>query len=100
MSSPFTFADARRIVRDHLLNSWTAANGRLQIAENGYESPTHWRVLAESAPVADDEDDQTVEDPLPARAYLVSKESGQIETVAETDPRLGSMAPYGQFPSG
>lgn len=99
MSSPFTFADARRIVREHLLDHWTAANGRLHIADHGFESPTHWRVLAESHPIEADEDSEPVaSDPLPDTAYLVSKDTGALETVELTSDnveRLSFMTPYG-----
>lgn len=105
MSSPITFADARRIVRDHLLDRWTAANGRLHVAEHGYENPTHWRVLAESqaTPAEEDEPEAGPEDPIPERAYLVSKETGDLETVPLTSDnveRLSFMTPYGEFAPG
>ncbi len=100
MSPTFSFADARRIVREHLLDHWTAANGRLHIAEHGFESPTHWRVLAEAHPVEPDEEAEPVAgDPLPEQAYLVSKETGSLETVPLTPDvaaRLDAMTPYGR----
>lgn len=96
---PFTFADARRIVREHLLDHWTAANGRLHIAEHGFESPTQWRVLAESHEVPAEDDAETANsEPLPDVAYLVSKESGELEIMpltSDNNERLSFMTPYG-----
>lgn len=90
------FADARRLVRDHLLDHWKAEDGRLYVAENGFESPTQWRVLAGSYEnLVDHDPEYAVE---PGVAYLVDKASGQVQTVHLIPANLAeldAMLPYG-----
>lgn len=93
------FADARRIVRDFLLDHWTAEDGQLYVADYGYESPTQWRVPAGSyeALVLRDPD-YLIE---PGAACLVDKQTGQVESVPLTPDnlaRLESMTTYGNPP--
>ena len=102
MSSPHTFADARRIVRDHLLNSWTEADGRLWVADYGFENDTHWRVIAGSHEVLVEKDPEAIElASTPPATYLVSKQTGEIEVVPLTPDnveRLSFLTPYGDVP--
>lgn len=90
------FADARRLVRDHLLDRWKAEDGRLYVVENGYESPTQWRVIAGSYENLVEHDPEYLIEP--DVTYLVDKASGQVETVtltADNLARLDAMLPYG-----
>ncbi len=97
MNSPVDFTDARRIVREHLLDRWTSRNGTLRIAEHGFKDATHWRVLAGTAPTAGD--DPMPEDPMPPdeTAYLVDRSTGGLEIVpvAGNEARLAEMLPWG-----
>ena len=91
------FTDARRIVREHLLDRWTAANGSLQIAEYGYRDATHWRIVAGTAPGHDSDDDApTAPMPPEATAYLVDRSTGALEVlpVAGNEERLAAMLPW------
>lgn len=92
------FTDAKRIVREYLLDRWTAANGSLRIADAGFQDDTHWRVVAGTAPVHD-EDDEPPAAPVPSQdtAYLVDRSSGQLEVlpVAGNEERLAAMLPWG-----
>lgn len=91
------FGDARRIVREYLLDRWTSANGTLQIAEGGFKDATHWRVVAGAVPVAAEGD--PLEAPLPPEqtAYLVDRSTGNLEVVpvAGNEVRLARMLPWG-----
>lgn len=95
---PVDFDDARRIVREHLLDQWTARNGTLQIENHGFKDEQFWRVIAGTAPGPYDEAEEPVE-PLPpeARAYLVERSTGRLEvvTVQGNEARLAGMLPWG-----
>lgn len=92
------FTDARRIVREYLLDRWTSRNGTLHIAERGFKDATHWRVLAGTAPASRSED-ESPEAPMPPEemAYLVDQSTGQLEIVQVTgnETRLAAMLPWG-----
>jgi hypothetical protein len=100
-ASEVTFDDARRIVRDHLLDRWTAQHGRLVVAERGFQDTTHWRVVASAAPVEEasaEEDDEVAPPPsLDDRAFLVDKASGEVTElpVAGNEARWQAMTPWG-----
>lgn len=93
---PADFTDAKRIVREYLLDRWTSSNGTLQIAERGFKDPTHWRVVAGTAPTAQDDPPEA---PMPPEetAYLVDRSTGQLEIlpVADNEARLAEMLPWG-----
>lgn len=94
------FTDAKRIVREYLLDRWNSRNGTLQIAEGGYQDATHWRVVAGTAPASHAEDDDEAPDsPMPPEetAYLVDRSTGQLEVmpVAGNEARLAEMLPWG-----
>jgi hypothetical protein len=101
-ASEVTFDDARRIVRDHLLDRWTAQDGRLVVAERGFQDSTHWRVEASAVPVeevlVEEGDDEVAPPPsLDDRAFLVDKATGAITElpVAGNEARWQSMTPWG-----
>ena len=97
-ASEISFDDARRIVRDHLLNRWTAQDGRLVIAERGFQDATHWRVVASAVPVEDAEDETAPAPPdLAGRAFLVDKATGEVDEVpvAGNEARWQAMLPWG-----
>jgi hypothetical protein len=72
------------------------------VAEYGFQSDTHWRVIAGSYEVLVDQDPEAIElAPDPGSTYLVSKQTGEIETVPLTSDnleRLSFMLPYGEVP--
>lgn len=90
------FTDAKRIVREYLLDRWTSSNGTLQIAERGFKDPTHWRVVAGTASRPEDEPPDA---PMPPEetAYLVDRSTGHLEIlpVAGNEARLTAMLPWG-----
>lgn len=96
-ASEITFDDARRIVRDHLLDRWTAQHGRLVVAERGFQDSTHWRVVASAVPVEDADDDVPPPPNLADRAFLVDKASGTVTElpVAGNEARWQAMTPWG-----
>lgn len=96
-ASEITFDDARRIVRDHLLDRWTAQDGRLVIAERGFQDSTHWRVVASAVPVEETDDELTPPASLEDRAFLVDKATGDITElpVAGNETRWQAMTPWG-----
>ena len=96
-ASEVTFDDARRIVRDHLLNRWTAQDGRLVVAERGFQDSTHWRVVASAVPVEEGEDEVAPPPRLDERAFLVDKASGEVTElpVAGNEARWQAMTPWG-----
>ncbi|MGQ0630011.1 MAG: hypothetical protein ACT4P1_03150 [Sporichthyaceae bacterium] len=92
------FADARRLVREHLLDRWTEQDGRLYIAEVGRQSPTHWCLDAGSYEALVLEDPEFVVEP--AVTYLVDKVSGAVQEVPLTTENLtslGEMTAYGEL---
>lgn len=97
MSSEITFDDARRLVRDHLLDRWTGQDGRLVVGERGFEDATHWRVLASAVPVEDGEDEPAPAANLADRAFLVDKATGEVSElpVAGNEQRWQAMTPWG-----
>ena len=97
MSSEITFDDARRLVRDHLLDRWTGQDGRLVVGERGFEDATHWRVMASAVPIEDPEDDPAPAANLADRAFLVDKTTGDVTElpVAGNEGRWEAMTPWG-----
>jgi hypothetical protein len=100
MTSEITFDDARRLVRDHLLDRWTGQDGRLVVGERGFQDATHWRVLASAVPVEDAEDEPAPAADLTDRAFLVDKASGAVTElpVAGNEARWQAMTPWGPPP--
>lgn len=96
-ASEITFDDARRIVRDHLLDRWTASHGRLVVAERGFQDSTHWRVLASAVPVEEADDEVAPPPSLEDRAFLVDKAGGEVTElpVAGNEARWQAMTPWG-----
>lgn len=96
-ASEITFDDARRIVRDHLLDRWTAQDGRLVVAERGFQDSTHWRVVASAVPVEEGDDEVVPPPALDDRAFLVDKASGAVTElpVAGNEARWQAMTPWG-----
>lgn len=90
------FTDAKRIVREYLLDRWTSRNGTLQIADHGFQDETHWRVLGGTAPSPEGEPPDA---PMPPEetAYLVDRATGHLEMLpaAGNETRLASMLPWG-----
>ncbi|GAA0634352.1 hypothetical protein GCM10009547_42940 [Sporichthya brevicatena] len=95
--SAVSFDDARRLVRDHLLDRWTSTDGRLVIAQQGFTDTTRWRVVAHAEPVGDEADDAPPPPNLTATAFLVDKTSGQITEIPVVghEPELDAMLPWG-----
>ncbi|MGQ0846693.1 MAG: hypothetical protein ACT4QF_21435 [Sporichthyaceae bacterium] len=91
------FSDARRIVREYLLDRWTSGNGTLQIADRGFKDATHWRVLAGSAPAGPETEPPQAPLPPEETAYLVDRSTGNLEIVpvAGNEARLAQMLPWG-----
>ena len=97
-ASEVTFDDARRLVRDHLLDRWTAQDGRLVVGERGFQDSTHWRVVASAVPVEEADDEVAPPPPgLEDRAFLVDKTTGEVTevSVAGNEARWQSMTPWG-----
>lgn len=95
--SAIDFTDAKRIVREYLLDRWSSANGTLQISERGFQDDGHWRVVAGTAPGSPD--DEPAAEPMPSgeTAYLVDRSTGALEVlpVAGNEARLADMLPWG-----
>ncbi|WP_156870036.1 hypothetical protein [Sporichthya polymorpha] len=92
-----SFDDARRLVRDHLLDRWTSTDGRLVIAKQGFTDTTRWRVVAHAEPIEDDPADAPPPPDLSGTAFLVDKTTGQITEipVAGNELELDLMLPWG-----
>lgn len=95
-----TFDDARRLVRDHLLDRWRAQDGRLVVAEQGFQDATHWRVLANAVALEDPDDSADSAPPavdLAGLAFLVDKSTGELAEVpvAGNEARWQAMLPWG-----
>lgn len=91
------FADARRLVRDHLLDEWTAERGQLWVADYGYEDATGWYLPAGSYEDLELHDPEFATEPV---AHLVDKQSGEVQilALASAQARIDAMTPYGSAP--